>query len=115
MKTIGFGDNVRLLDTPLTRKLGVAGHIGPVHGETIPSSSGVEMIGEGDHAVAVWFEDRQEALWFAPDLLEFVDHGEGTEIVIDGSPVKFIRQADGGWDQHPNFRRKPWWRFWASS
>jgi len=43
------------------------------------------------------FENPQIQLWFAPELLEFVDHAPGQEIEI--GKTKLIRRADGGWDK----------------
>ena len=109
---ITFGDNVRLLSTPETEALGVAGQTGVVYGETTPSVTGVTVIGQlvGDYALNVNFEGRKDTLWFAPQLLEFVDHGAGTEISLDGVPKKFTRNASGEWVESP--QKKPWWRFW---
>jgi hypothetical protein len=64
---------VRVRSTPETDRLGLAGLVGEVTGETIPSSSGVEEIIGGataDYAINAWFEDRREQFWFHPDLLE---------------------------------------------
>src|SRR5580704_14574862 len=79
-----FGDHVRIRTTPLTAQLGLAGLIGTVYGETTPSVTGVEVIGDvtDDYAVNVMIEDRHEALWFGPQLIEFVDHAAGSEIRI---------------------------------
>ncbi|MEO2047331.1 MAG: hypothetical protein ABGX16_12255 [Pirellulales bacterium] len=79
---ISFGDNVRILCTPETEGLGLAGLKGEVRGETTPSVMGIEVIGEDkdDFAFNVFIEDRDEAYWFAPDLLEFIDHAVGTEM-----------------------------------
>jgi xanthosine utilization system XapX-like protein len=65
--------HVRVRSTPETEKLGLAGLLGEVMGETIPSSSGVdEVVGgnDADYAVNAWFEERREQFWFHPDLLE---------------------------------------------
>ena len=43
---IGFGDNVRVRSTPNTRDCPVAGLVGKVLGETTPSVTGVQVIGE---------------------------------------------------------------------
>jgi hypothetical protein len=109
---ITFGDNVRVRSSPETEARGVAGLIGQVYGETTLSVTGVVVIGEvtRDHALNVHFEGRAETLWFAPELLEFVDHGAGTEIRLDGVPKKWVRTATGEWAEKPD--RKPWWRFW---
>mgnify|MGYP000285989531 CR=1 FL=1 len=77
---IAFGDNVRVVSTPLTVSLGLAGLTGAVYGETTPSVTGVEVIGGAahDYAINVQLDGRDESLWFAPELLEFVDHAPGT-------------------------------------
>jgi hypothetical protein len=98
----GFGDNVRVVATPHTEAAGYAGRAGSVMGETRPSSSGVEVLGGAadDYALAVRFDDTDEEVWFAPELLELVDHGEGMVITIDADPTrKWVRNAAGGWDE----------------
>jgi hypothetical protein len=84
MSEISFGDQVRIHQTPETEALGVAGRVGQVHGYTAPSVTGVVVIGDdgGDYAIAVFLEGSAEATWFAPRLLEFVDHAPGTEIRV---------------------------------
>ena len=61
---ITFGDTVRLLSTPETEAVGVAGQVGKVYGETTPSASGVKVVGElvGDYALNVHFEGRKDTL-----------------------------------------------------
>jgi hypothetical protein len=66
-------ERVRVRSTPETNRLGLAGLVGEVMGETIPSSSGVtEIVGgtDSDYAINAWFEKRREQHWFHPDLLE---------------------------------------------
>ncbi|MBX6312193.1 MAG: hypothetical protein IRY99_04640 [Isosphaeraceae bacterium] len=94
---ISFGDNVRVASTPLTVSLGLAGLMGQVYGETTPSVTGVEVVGRSaaDYAVNVQLDGRDESLWFAPELLEFVDHAPGTEIVIGNK--RLVRTASGEW------------------
>ena len=113
---ISFGDNVRVLHTEETEAAGVAGLEGQVYGETTPSVTNVEVIGrlESDFALNVHFEERDLSLWFAPELLEFVDHAPGTEITLEGVPKRWTRSADGEWieestSEAPN---RPWWRYW---
>jgi hypothetical protein len=116
--SVSFGDNVRIRSTPLTQQLRLADLVGNVHGETTPSVMGIAVIGNSaeDHAIHVFFDDRKEGFWFAPELLEFVDHAPGTEVTIDGVPKKWIRSATGEWveigtaSQKP--ARRPWWKFW---
>jgi hypothetical protein len=116
--TISFGDNARVRATPLTRELGLAGMVGQVYGETTPSITNVEVIGESleDYAVNVFFDERKESFWFAPELIEFVGHAVGTEIRLDGVPKKWVRAASGEWaesdTEDAGNARKPWWKLW---
>ena len=98
---ISFGDNVRGRSTPLTQELGLAGLVGQVYGETKPSVTRVEVVGETneDYAVNVFFEGRGEDLWFAPGSLEFVDHAPGTEIQIKDVAKRWIRSETGEWTE----------------
>jgi hypothetical protein len=72
---IGFGDQVRIVESPETAAAGVAGLTGPVWGFSVPSSSGVEVIGERgeDFAYNVAIEERDDAVWLAPHLVEIVE------------------------------------------
>jgi hypothetical protein len=94
---ISFGDNVQVVSTLLTIRLGLAGLTGTVYGETTPSITGVEVIGSGaaDYALNVRLDGRDESLWFAPEVLEFVDHTPGTEVVIGNK--RLVRTALGKW------------------
>lgn len=109
---IGFGDNVRILSSPETDGIGLSGKVGKIYGETAPSSTGVEVIGNSseDFALNVSIEGYDETYWLSPDLLEFVDHAEGTEIVIGN--VRAIRRADGSWEES---KIKSWWKFWQKN
>ena len=57
------------------------------------------MIGEVtmDYAINVSIEELGSEFWFAPELLELVDHAEGTEIVIGN--YRAVRRADGTWEE----------------
>lgn len=60
----------------------------------------VHVIGglESDIAFNVHFEEHDlEDAWFAPDLLEFVDHS--AETVISIGDATFVRREDGEWDE----------------
>ena len=115
--SLSFGDKVRIRSSPETEPNGVAGLVGQVYGQTTPSVTGVEVVGEleSDYAINVFFEDRNESFWFAPSLVEFVDHGPGTEIARDGVPKKWVRTWNGEWREESAETKssKPWWRFWA--
>ena len=94
---IEFGDHVRIKSSPDTEAAGIAGLEGDVHGFTTPSSTGVEVLGgaPGDYALHVYIEGYEGELWLRPELLEFLDHSAGQEMVIGNH--KAIRQADGTW------------------
>jgi hypothetical protein len=116
--SVSFGDNVRIRSTPLTQQLRLADLVGNVHGETTPSVTGIQVIGNSaeDHAIHVFFDDRKEGFWFAPELLEFVDHAPGTEVTIGGVSKKWIRSATGKWVEigtaSQKQARRSWWKFW---
>ncbi len=113
--SISFGDNVRIRATKETEVAGVAGLEGQVYGETTPSVTGVQVIGSpsNDYAINVHFEERDEAFWFAPELVEFLDHAPGTEIRLEGVEKRWTRSEDGGWQEESLAEeRKPWWKFW---
>jgi hypothetical protein len=116
-RPVSFGDNVRIRSTPVTTERGLAGLRGQVYGETTPSVTGVEVIGDrrANFAVNVHLEEKGEAYWFAEELIEFLDHAPGTEIRLEGVPKKWSRSANGEWIEErvePTGRQKPWWKFW---
>ena len=106
-----------MLSAPATVDRGLAGLIGQVYGQTTPSLTKVEVIGEPteDYAVNVFFKEKGEALWLSEELLELVDHAPGTEIQLKGVPKKWVRAADGQWIEEltkDQAAPRPWWRFW---
>lgn len=113
---ISFGDRVRVRATPETEQSGHADLVGQVYGFTTPSVTAVTVVGgqESDQAFNVHFDDRAETVWFAPHLLEFVDHSPGTDLAIGNK--RWVRDADGSWlpqqpvQQSPG--RRPWWKLW---
>jgi len=110
--SIAFGDNVRVLSSPETDEKGLSGKTGQVYGETTPSVTSVEVIGEAkeDYAINVSIEEVGSEFWFSPDLLELIDHAEGTEIIIGNH--KAVRRADGSWEESEVSPTKKWWQFW---
>ena len=95
---ISFGDRVRIRFTETTETLGIAGQMAIVNGRTTPSATGVEVIGtssKDDLAIAVTLEGQTKQLWFAEEVLEFVDHGAGTTVEIAGR--RLIRDEHGNW------------------
>ena len=95
--SLSFGDKVKVIATSETEELGVANRIGQVFGTTIPSATGVFFAGNTtqDLAIAVQFDELPDSIWFAPELLEFVDHAPATRVTIGAK--KFKRGADGVW------------------
>ena len=98
-RKIGFGDNVRIRDTPATREHSLAGLTGQIFGLTTPSSTNVEVVGTllSDFAMNVHFDELGRSFWLAPELIEFIDHAPSTEIRLAGVAKKWTRQADGSW------------------
>ena len=94
-----FGDRVRVKQTPETFAAEVANMEGDVHGFTAPSITGVSVIGGApdDHAINVYFQALAGDRWFRPDLLEFLHHNAGFDMVVGN--VKAVRQADGSWNE----------------
>ncbi len=111
-----FGDNVRIRSSVEVESTGLAGLTGQVYGQTTPSVTGIEVIGEltSDYAINLFFEGRNESFWFAPALVEFVDHAAGTEITLDGVAKKSVRTESGEWREESTETKtaKPWSRFW---
>lgn len=110
---VSFGDNVRILSGAATDAAGISGLSGCIYGETVPSASGVPVLGElsEDYAINVYVEDLNQDFWLDPTLVQFIDHGAGMEITIAGAASRFVRQPDGSWMDVPS-ARKAWWRFW---
>ena len=109
---IDMFDNVRILSTPETEAVGLAGLVGDVYGVTTPSVTGIApIIGQmtEDLAYGVHFEERQETIWFAPHLLELVDHGPGGEIRIKGVPKRWVRTESGKWEEIDLEPERPSW------
>ncbi len=109
---ISFGDNVKILSSEETNKLGLSGKTGQVYGETRPSVTDVEVIGEveEDFALNVNIDDLNEQYWFAPHLLEFIDHAEG--ITLQVGNIEAVRRSDGSWEETKISPDKKWWQFW---
>ena len=74
-----LGRRVRCRSTAVTERLGVAGLLGSVLGETVPSTSEVAVEGAcpDDYALMIVVDGRSGSFWIAPDHVEFVDHGVG--------------------------------------
>jgi len=100
---IAFGDKVRIRSTQATESRHIAGLTGIVYGHIAPSVTGVKVIGESskDLAISARLDEKASQLWFAEELLEFVDHAAGTTVEVSGR--KLIRDARGEWrEAKPN-------------
>lgn len=100
----GSGDRVRIKRTAVTEAAGIADLEGDVYGESVPSASGVEVIGPApeDFVLNVYVKERGEGYWLAPEYVESVHHNPGQEIRLDGVPKRWMRRADGEWDEIPD-------------
>jgi hypothetical protein len=96
---ITLADKVRIRSSNATEALGIAGQTGIVYGSTTPSVTGVRVVGNPieDYAISVTLDGRNDQLWFADDLLEFVDHQTGTTVSIAGR--RLIRDENGEWHE----------------
>jgi len=94
---ITFGDKVRVRATRHTDRDGTAGQTGIAYGFTTPSQTKVEVVGDStdDYAIAVMIEGKNSPIWFAEDLLEFVDRQPGTTVQIGSR--RLIRDEQGRW------------------
>ncbi len=111
MTRITFGDKVRVKSSIETDAINITNLVGEVYGETTPSQTGIELIGnsENDIAFNVHIDELDDSFWLSPNLLEFVDHNEGTEITLDGVDKKWTRSDKGEWIEK---NTNPWWKFW---
>ncbi|PIQ14979.1 MAG: hypothetical protein COW67_10890 [Flavobacteriales bacterium CG18_big_fil_WC_8_21_14_2_50_32_9] len=121
-----FGNKVRIRRTPETEEKGLADKEGEVYGHTTPSMMDFEIVGnlKEDFAINVYFEDLSESFWFAEELVEYLNNGQGTEITLDGIDKKWIKGDNGEWfeeDTSPTWEKnkaeqnqsesKDWWKF----
>jgi hypothetical protein len=92
---VGFGDIVRIKESPETVAADLANIEGTCFGLSVPSSSGVHVIGTSarDFAINVSIDGKGE-FWLADHLVERVRH-EPAIIEIDGD--KFVSDHNGKW------------------
>lgn len=107
-----FGNQVKVKNSSKTETLKLAGKIGVIYGQTMPSVSNVKIIGNPnlETAINVYFEDINESFWFDSDLLEEIDNGVESEITLDGVDKKWIKEENGNWREKNT--TKKWWQFW---
>jgi hypothetical protein len=109
---ITFGNRVRIRTTPQATAAGLAGELGEVRGETTPSVTGVDVIGstESDRALHVHVDHLDRGAWFSVDMLEFIDHGPGTVITLDGVGTQWKREPTGEWVESKRvLPPREWW------
>ena len=108
--TVSFGDRVLIRTAPETEHVGFAGREGIVYGWTTPSVTNVGVIGEPaeDLAYNVGFDEPGSDAWFAPHLVEMLDHSPGLEITV--GEQRLVRDAEGAWRK----RRKSLFRRWQA-
>jgi hypothetical protein len=81
-----LGNKVRVVRTTETEEKGLADKEGEIYGKTSPSMMDFEVVGElkEDIAFNVFFEETNESIWFAEQLIEEIDNGVGATITLDG-------------------------------
>ena len=108
---IEFGDNVRIVDDDATRLSGHANLTGACYGMTMPTATGVEVIGAANEDVAlnVHFEVAEiPDAWFAPHLVALVDRAIGTRATVGDQ--SFVKGASGWEPAKPEGARRRWFR-----
>jgi len=95
----GFGDQVIIRRTAETEAAGLADRTRIVHGVTTISVTGVPVVGksEEDTAINVFFDESSEGVWYAPQLVKFVDHNPSTTITLSGVPKRWTRDDTVNW------------------
>ena len=91
-KQIRFGDYVQVIESPLTKRLGIAGLTGRVYGEATPSITCIAIIGElqDDYAVNVYFDELSKTKWISPGCLRLIISAKGFEV----SDTAFGKKTD---------------------
>lgn len=109
-----FGNKVRIKRTTETEEKGLADKKGEVYGQTTPSMMDADVIGTltEDIAINVHFGDLDESFWFAEDLIEYLDNGQGAEITLDGIDKKWTKGKSGEWIEENTKQNNKWWQFW---
>ena len=98
-----FGDTVRVRSTEEAQAAGLAGLVGKVVGETIPSMSGEQVVlpPQIDYAIGVSFDEFERTLFLPHDVLEFIDHGPGQVFGIKTKRGRtaWVRRENGEWQE----------------
>ena len=111
-----FGDLVKVKSSKETIELNLANKTGEIFGETTPSITEVEVIGDviDDYAINVFFEELDEGYWFTQDLLEPIEGDPDREIEITVGNHTLTKNKDGSWENKTKSlpEKKQWWKFW---
>jgi hypothetical protein len=98
-----YGDTVRVRTTKEALAAGLAGLVGIVHGQTVPSSSGQEvaLTPRIDYAVGVYFDELEQLIFLPHDVLEFIDHGPGQAVSLKTNRgyITWVRLESGEWKE----------------
>ena len=109
-----FGNLVTIKESLETDELELSNKTGEIYGETTPSITEVEVIGDlmADYAINVYFDDLNESFWFAPGLLEPIELDDDFEVEMSIENTTWIKTKEG-WSE-PQFKgpNKAWWKFW---
>lgn len=100
---ITFMDTVRVRATEETQAAGIAGLVGIVYGDTIPSKSGQDVLLTPaiDYAVGVHLDELDRTVFLPRDVLEFIDHGLGRELRLKTRQgwASWVRLENAEWRQ----------------
>ena len=107
----GFGSHVRILRSPETEELALAGVEGVVYGFTTPSVTSIEVIGGciDDFALNVFFADREQDFWFSPELIETIREATEAELAAEFGDEWLSPSRNEDMSAPPP---KKWWQFW---
>lgn len=108
---VGFGDTVRILETPCAIDAGIAGLEGEVYGFTTPSATGISAVGPlaDDFAINVYVESLRQDFWLDPSSVALVSRPDVMEFGVAGKTIRVTRTADGYREEIIGKRR--WWKF----
>lgn len=110
--SLGFGDIVRIVQTPEMTQAKIAGLEGEIYGFTTPSASGVSVIGSlaNDFAWNIHIPSLNQEFWLDPSNIELVHHPETIELTIGSKTIRATRTENGYIEEIVS--SQPWWKFW---
>lgn len=109
-----LGDQVKIKESFETDKLKLSNKTGEIYGETTPSITEVDVIGDliSDYAINVYFEDLQDSFWFAPELLEILELDDDYEVEMSIGNTTWVKTKKGWSEPIIKESNKAWWKFW---